>query len=62
MPSAVGQQKALGTEFPQGSLLIPSQGAVVPVGFDEGVARRKPTLHLVDTAEADVDGFGQMGR
>lgn len=62
MPWTIGQQKALGAELPQGTFLIPAQSTIVPVGFDEGVARCQALGLFGDTGEADVDGFGQMGR
>lgn len=59
---SLSQQQLLGAELPQGGLLIPAQGTVIPVGFDEGVTRSQ-ALGLFDgTGEADVDGFGQMDR
>ena len=58
----VGYQKALGTELPQGGVFIPTQGTIVPVGLDEGVAGCLLLCLLGDTGKAEVDGFGQMGR
>lgn len=58
MPRTIGQQKALGAELPQGTFLIPAQSTIVPVGFDESVARCQALGLLGDTGEAEVDGFG----
>lgn len=62
IPRTIGQQKALGTELPQGGLFVPAQGAIVPVGFDEGVAGTQGLCDFGDTGEAEVDGLGQQGR
>lgn len=62
MAWSLSQQQPLGTELPQGGLLIPAQGTIIPVGFDEGVARSQALDLFGGTGEADVDGFGQMGR
>ena len=62
MARPVSQQQLLGAELPQGGLLIPAHSTVVPVGFDESVARCQALGLFGDTGEAEVDGFGQMGR
>lgn len=56
------QQEAFGAECPGARLLVPAQGAIVPVGFDEGVAGRLVHGLLGDAREADVDGLGQLCR
>lgn len=58
MARPLSQQQLLGAELPQGSLLIPAHSTVVPVGFDEGVARCQALGLFGDTGEAEVDGFG----
>ena len=55
MAWSLSQQQPLGTELPQGGLFIPAQGAVVPVGFDEGVAWCLLLCLLGDTGEAEVE-------
>ena len=62
MARPLSQQQLLGAELPQGSLLIPAHGTIVPVGFDEGVARGLDLYLFGGMGEADVDGLGQMRR
>lgn len=62
MARPLRQQEAFGAECPGARLLVPAQGAIVPVGFDEGVAGRLVQGLFGDAREADVDGLGQLCR
>lgn len=62
MARTLCQLQVPGTESPRIRILIPTQGPVVPVGFDEGVARGLLLGLLGDTEEAEVDGLGQLRR
>ena len=62
MTRPLSQQQVLGAEFPGVCLLVPTQSPIVPVGFDEGVARRLLLCLFSDTKEAEVDSLGQLCR
>ena len=57
----VGEEEPLGAELPGGPAVVPHKGAVVPVGFDKGVAGRLAAAGLGDADDADVDDLGELG-